>query len=185
VGFYRRTHPEAGAYRPGHFRGVATVVSKLFNVITPHQAFFGQKDAQQALVIQKLVQDLNFPVEIKICETIREADGLAMSSRNYYLNPDERQAATVLWRSLVAAKQAFEGGEADANHLQEIMMDKIQAEPLAKLHYVSVANPSTLDELDYVEKEALFSMAVYIGNTRLIDNFLLQNSQWMVGQKSD
>jgi pantoate--beta-alanine ligase len=127
-----------GTLRPRHFRGVATVVTKLFNAVTPHKAFFGQKDAQQAIVIQQMVRDLNFPTEIQICPTIREADGLAMSSRNFYLSADERQAATVLWRSLISAKSAFEDGENDAERLRKIMMDTIQAEPLAKPHYVSV-----------------------------------------------
>jgi pantoate--beta-alanine ligase len=172
-----------GARRPGHFRGVATVVAKLFNAISPHKAYFGQKDAQQALVIQQMARDLNFPIEIMICPTIREADGLAMSSRNSYLNPDERQAATVLWRALMAAKTAFDEGEFDAKQLRTVMMDTIKAEPLAKLDYASIASPSTLIELDQVKGDALFSMAVYIGRTRLIDNFLLQDESWLIGQQ--
>jgi pantoate--beta-alanine ligase len=172
-----------GAMRPGHFRGVTTVVTKLFNAVTPHKAYFGQKDAQQAIVIQQMVRDLNFPLEIIICPIIREADGLAMSSRNTYLNPDERQAATVLYRALTAAKAAFEEGERDAERLRRILTETIQSEPLAELKYVSVASPSTLAELEQVKAEALFSVAVYVGNTRLIDNFLLQNGRWMVGEK--
>jgi pantoate--beta-alanine ligase len=172
-----------GARRPGHFPGVATVVAKLFNAISPHKAYFGQKDAQQALVIQQMARDLNFPIEIMICPTIREADGLAMSSRNSYLNPDERQAATVLWRALMAAKTAFDEGEFDAKQLRTVMMDTIKAEPLAKLDYASIASPSTLIELDQVKGDALFSMAVYIGRTRLIDNFLLQDESWLIGQQ--
>jgi pantoate--beta-alanine ligase len=171
-----------GVWRPGHFRGVTTVVAKLFNAISPHKAYFGQKDAQQAIVIKKMVRDLNFPIEVKICPIIREADGLAMSSRNTYLDSDERQAATVLSRSLMAAKSAFEEGEYDAEQLRQIMMDIIKTEQLAKPDYISIANPVTLGELNEVNDEALFSMAVTIGNTRLIDNFLLQNGRWEVGQ---
>jgi pantoate--beta-alanine ligase len=172
-----------GAVRPGHFRGVTTIVAKLFNAVTPHKAYFGQKDAQQAIVIQQMVRDLNFPLGIKVCPIIREADGLAMSSRNTYLNPDERQAATVLWRALMAAKAAFEGGEKDAERLRQVLIETIQTEPLAELQYTSVASPSTLVELEQVEADALFSMAVHVGNTRLIDNFLLQNDRWMTGER--
>jgi pantoate--beta-alanine ligase len=182
VSVAKLTQTLEGARRPGHFQGVTTVVAKLFNAITPQKAYFGQKDAQQAIVIQQMARDLNFPIEIKICPTIREADGLAMSSRNSYLNPDERQAATVLWCALTAAKTAFDEGEFDAKRLRTIMMDTIEKEALAKLDYVSIASPSTLIELDQVKGDALFSMAVYIGKTRLIDNFLFQDEQWLVGQ---
>jgi pantoate--beta-alanine ligase len=172
-----------GAMRPGHFRGVTTVVAKLFNAVTPDKAYFGQKDAQQAIVIQQMVRDLNFPLEIIVCPIIREADGLAMSSRNTYLNPDERQAATVLWRALTAAKAAFEDGEKDAKKLRQVLTQTIRSEPLAELQYVSVASPSTLLELEKVDADALFSMALYVGKTRLIDNFLLQNGRWKTGKK--
>jgi len=167
------SRPLEGAARPGHFRGVATVVTKLFNIVQPDRAYFGQKDAQQAVVIRRMVQDLNIPVEIVVCPTVREPDGLAMSSRNTYLNPEERRAATVLFRALQATKARYEQGERDAERLREAMREVIQAEPLARLDYVSVADPETLQELDRVEDRALLSLAVYIGKTRLIDNILL------------
>lgn len=170
------SRPLEGAARPGHFRGVATVVTKLFNIIQPDRAYFGQKDAQQAVVIRQMVRDLNIPVEIVVCPTVREPDGLAMSSRNTYLSPEERQAATVLFRALQAAKAHYEKGERDAERLREVMREVIRAEPLARLDYVSVAHPETLQELSYVEGPALLSLAVYIGKTRLIDNILLPSS---------
>lgn len=167
------SRPLEGAARPGHFRGVATVVTKLFNILQPDRAYFGQKDAQQTVVIRRMVQDLNIPVEIVVCPTVREPDGLAMSSRNTYLSPEERQAATVLFRALQAAKARYEEGERDAERLRAVMREVIQAEPLARLDYVSVADPETLQELSRVEDRALLSLAVYIGKTRLIDNILL------------
>lgn len=170
------SRPLEGAARPGHFRGVATVVTKLFNIIQPDRAYFGQKDAQQAVVIRQMVRDLNIPVEIVVCPTVREPDGLAMSSRNTYLSPEERQAATVLFRALQAAKAHYEKGERDAERLREVMREVIRAEPLARLDYVSVAHPETLQELSHVEGPALLSLAVYIGKTRLIDNILLPSS---------
>ncbi|WP_376790450.1 pantoate--beta-alanine ligase [Thermoflexus sp.] len=167
------SRPLEGAARPGHFRGVATVVTKLFNILQPERAYFGQKDAQQTVVIRRMVQDLNIPVEIVVCPTVREPDGLAMSSRNTYLGPEERRAATVLFRALQAAKARYEEGERDAERLRMVMREVIQAEPLARLDYVSVADPETLQELSRVEDRALLSLAVYIGKTRLIDNILL------------
>jgi pantoate--beta-alanine ligase len=167
------SRPLEGASRPGHFRGVATVVAKLFNILQPDRAYFGQKDAQQTVVIRRMVQDLNIPVEIVICPTVREPDGLAMSSRNTYLNPEERRAATVLFRALQAAKARYEAGERDAERLREAMREAIRAEPLARIDYVSVAHPETLQELERVEGPALLSLAVYIGTTRLIDNLML------------
>ncbi len=164
-----------GASRPTHFRGVTTVVAKLFNGVQPQKAYFGQKDAQQAVVIQRMVKDLNFPVEIIVCPIVREPDGLAMSSRNTYLNPDERQAATVLYRSLTAAAEAFAAGERDADRLRAIVRDMVDAEPLADLEYISCAHPETLQELDGEVERALLSMAVRVGKTRLIDNFLVMN----------
>jgi pantoate--beta-alanine ligase len=169
----RLTKGLEGEVRPGHFRGVATVVAKLFNAVGPDKAYFGQKDAQQAAVIRRMVKDLNFPVEIVICPIVREPDGLAMSSRNVYLNPEERQAATVLFRSLSEAKNAYEQGERDARTLRSIVSNIIHAEPLARLQYVSCADYDTLDELETVSGKALLSMAVYLGKTRLIDNFVL------------
>ena len=162
-----------GAMRPVHFRGVSTVVAKLFNAIQPQKAYFGQKDAQQTVVIRQMVRDLNFPIEIVVCPIVREADGLAMSSRNAYLNPAERQAARVLWQALSAANAAFEGGERDPHRLREIMAETIDHEPLAKKQYVSCAHPETLQELNEPIEHALLSMAVLIGRTRLIDNLVL------------
>ncbi len=168
------TRPLEGSMRPGHFRGVATVVAKLFNAFTPQRAYFGQKDAQQAAVIRQMARDLNFPIEIVICPIQREPDGLAMSSRNTYLNPAERQAATVLSRALRAAQADFTSGERQAEALRQRMTEIIQAEPLARLQYVSCADPFSLQELDGpIASQALLSMAVYIGKTRLIDNTLL------------
>jgi pantoate--beta-alanine ligase len=163
-----------GAMRPVHFRGVSTVVAKLFNAIQPQKAYFGQKDAQQTVVIRQMVRDLNFPIEIVVCPIMREADGLAMSSRNAYLNPAERQAARVLWRALSAANAAFEGGERDPHRLREIMAETINREPLAQKQYVSCAHPETLQELSEPIEHALLSMAVLIGSTRLIDNLVLE-----------
>ena len=158
-----------GEIREGHFRGVATVVTKLFNSFQPDRAYFGQKDAQQAIVIRRMVRDLNFPIEVIVCPTHREADGLAMSSRNSYLNPEERQAATVLYRALSAADELFNTGEREADRLREEMESLLATEPLARAEYASVADPETLEELHGPIERALLSMAVFIGKTRLID----------------
>ena len=165
--------PLEGERRPGHFRGVATVVAKLFNAFQADRAYFGQKDAQQVVVIKQMARDLDFPVEIVVCPTVREPDGLAMSSRNAYLDPEQRQAATVLIRALRAAETAFIDGERDAGVLRQIMADTIDAEPLARRQYVSCADPETLQEQEGSVERALLSMAVYVGKTRLIDNFLI------------
>lgn len=162
-----------GVERPGHFAGVATVVAKLFNIFQPDRAYFGQKDAQQVLVVRKLVVDLNFPLEVVACPTVREADGLALSSRNVYLSPPERQAATVLWRALSAARAAHAAGEVDAERLRAAMRAVLAQEPLAHVGYVSVADAATLEELAQVDRPALLSLAVRIGDTRLIDNLTL------------
>lgn len=167
------THPLEGSMRPGHFKGVTTIVAKLFNGVQPHKAYFGQKDAQQAAVIRQMVRDLNFPIEMVICPTVREADGLAMSSRNKYLEGDDRQAATVLFRALSAANSAYESGERNAETLRATMKDILASEPRANPQYVSCADYDTLEELDVVRGKALLSMAVLIGKTRLIDNFVL------------
>lgn len=159
-----------GEIREGHFRGVATIVAKLFNSFMPDRAYFGQKDAQQSIVIRRMVQDLNFPIEVVVCPTVREADGLAMSSRNSYLNPEERQAATVLYRALSAASEQFNSGERDADKLRAQMESSLATEPLARSEYASVADPETLEELHGPIDRALLSMAVFIGSTRLIDN---------------
>jgi len=167
------TGPLEGAQRPGHFRGVTTVVAKLFNGVQPARAYFGQKDAQQAAVIRQMTRDLNFPIEIVVCPTVREPDGLAMSSRNAYLDSQQRQAATVLYRALNAAKDAYEAGERNAEKLRALMRATIVAEPLAEMQYVSCADYDTLEELDQVTGKTLLSMAVFVGKTRLIDNFVL------------
>jgi pantoate--beta-alanine ligase len=168
------TAPLEGAQRPGHFRGVTTVVAKLFNAVQPQRAYFGQKDAQQAAVICRISKDLDFPIEIVICPIVREPDGLAMSSRNVYLNREERKAATVLFRALSAAKSVYESGERSGDALRKIMTDIINAEPLARLQYVSCADYDTLEELEKVTGKTLLSMAVFMGKTRLIDNFVLE-----------
>jgi pantoate--beta-alanine ligase len=165
-----------GASRPGHFKGVTTVCAKLFNIIQPTRAYFGQKDAQQAVVIKKMVADLNMNLEIVTTPTVREPDGLAVSSRNTYLNPHERQAATVLYQALSLAQQLWSQGETDAQRLREEMIGLIKKQPLATIDYVSIADAETLDELDTVNPSALVSMAVKIGTTRLIDNIVLQFS---------
>lgn len=165
--------PLEGAQRPGHFRGVATVVSKLFHAVQPARAYFGQKDAQQVAVIRRMTRDLDFPVEIVVGPTVREADGLAMSSRNTYLDPDERRAATVLYRALVAAQEAHAAGARDAARLRQIMLDVLASEPRARAQYVSVANVDNLRELDGAADRALLSMAVFVGKTRLIDNIVV------------
>jgi len=162
-----------GANRPGHFRGVATVVAKLFNAVQPDRAYFGQKDAQQAIVIQRMARDLNFHLEVVVCPTLREPDGLAMSSRNTYLDRDQRSAATILYRALTAAVEAFETGENNADALRDLMSDALSTEPLARTQYVSVADPETLEEITGPVDRALLLMAVYVGETRLIDNVVI------------
>jgi len=162
-----------GAFRPSHFRGVATVVTKLFNAVQPDKAYFGQKDAQQAVVIRQMVRDLNFPIEVIVCPIIREPDGLAMSSRNVYLDASERQAALVLYRALRAARDAFEAGTREAEDIREIAARVLECEPLANVQYVSCADPETLDELEGSVEKGLLSLAVRIGKTRLIDNIML------------
>ena len=166
--------PLEGSMRPGHFRGVATVVAKLFNAVQPQKAYFGQKDAQQAAVIQRMARDLDFPIEVVICPIVRADDGLALSSRNIYLDKDERKAATVLYRSLQAARDAYASGERNASILRQIVTGMVKQEPLAKLQYVSCADYETLEELERVSAKALLSMAVYFGKTRLIDNTILE-----------
>jgi pantoate--beta-alanine ligase len=173
VGVEELAHRLEGDVRPGHFRGVTTVVAKLFNAVGPDKAYFGQKDAQQAAVIRRMALDLDFPIEIIICPTLREADGLAMSSRNTYLNQEERQAATVLFRALSAAKAAYDSGQFRAESLRALVRDTIATEPLAKLQYVSCADYDTLEEVEIVRRKALISMAAFVGKTRLIDNFVI------------
>ena len=167
------TKPLEGNSRPNHFRGVTTIVTKLFNIVQPTNAYFGQKDAQQALVIKKMAKDLDMNLNVVVCPTVREPDGLAMSSRNIYLNPEERKAAPVLYQSLLLAKDLFAIGERNAAAILEQMITLIQKEPLAKINYISIADPETLAELKAIDKSALVSMAVRFGNTRLIDNLIL------------
>jgi pantoate--beta-alanine ligase len=165
--------PLEGAARPGHFRGVATVVAKLFNVFQPTRAYFGQKDAQQAAVIRQMARDLAFNLEIVVGPTVREPDGLAMSSRNARLGPAERIAARALFGALFGASEAWQHGERNADALRDLMTHFVEAEPLARIDYVSVADPETLQELHGLADRALLSMAVFIGATRLIDNVVV------------
>ena len=162
-----------GASRPTHFRGVATVVAKLFNIVQPQRAFFGQKDAQQALVIRRLIRDLNYNIELVLGPTIRESDGLAMSSRNAYLTPEQRAAAPVLRQCLDQVEALYTQGERNAENLRHEMAKILHAEPLAQPDYMSVADLDTLEELQLIEGVALVSLAVRIGSTRLIDNTVL------------
>jgi pantoate--beta-alanine ligase len=168
------SQPLEGASRSGHFRGVATVVAKLFCLVRPTRAYFGQKDAQQCVVIQRMTQDLGFDLQVVICPTVREADGLAMSSRNARLSPEQRRSAPALYRALRSAAAALARGQRDAEALRRRMIETIEAEPLARIDYVSVADPASLRELDEVESKALLSLAVFYGTIRLIDNLLLE-----------
>lgn len=159
-----------GAARPGHFRGVATVCTKLFNIVQADRAYFGKKDYQQLKVIQRMVRDLNIPIEIVPCETVREPDGLAMSSRNVYLKPDERKAATVLYRALCAGRDAILAGERDGKKVQETVEQVIATEPLVQPEYVDVADAESLQPLSQIRGEVLISLAARVGVARLIDN---------------
>ena len=164
-----------GRSRPGHFRGVATVVAKLFNIVQPDCAYFGIKDAQQVVVIRRMVADLNFPVKVKVHPTVREEDGLAVSSRNVYLGPEERQAATVLYRSLKLAGEAIARGERDAARLKQFIEETITAEPLARLDYAEVVSWPDLKPIESLQPgEVLLAVAAYFGRARLIDNLLVE-----------
>lgn len=163
-----------GKTRPIHFRGVCTVVSKLFNIVTPDKAFFGQKDAQQLAIIRQMVRDLSYGIEIVGCPIVREADGLAKSSRNTYLSEAERQAALVLSESVFLGQKMVAEGETDANKIVAAMIEHIQAQPLAKIDYVSAVDGVTMDPVDRIAGTVLVAMAVYIGKTRLIDNFIVE-----------
>jgi len=162
-----------GKSRPTHFQGVTTVCNKLFNIIQPDRAYFGQKDAQQVIVIQKMVSDLNMNLEVIVCPTVRESDGLAMSSRNTYLIKEERVSAVVLYKSLCLAKDMYNSGERDAAVIRQAMRDLISGEPAAKIDYISIADAATLDEADIIVGKALVSLAVRLGKPRLIDNIFL------------
>jgi len=169
-----------GASRPTHFRGVATIVAKLFNIVQPQVAVFGQKDAQQALVIRRLIVDLGFDVDLVVAPTVREPDGLAMSSRNAYLTPEEREAATALCRSLRHAEDLFAGGERNAGNLRHAMMEILEAEALLQPIYVSIADVPALEELETVDRKALVSLAARVGKARLIDNVVLPPGEGLI-----
>jgi len=163
-----------GAKRPGHFRGVCTVVSKLFNIVLPDRAYFGEKDAQQLAIIKRMVKDLNFGTMIVSCPIVREPDGLAMSSRNLYLSPEERKAALSISRSLSAAKELMRKGEKDALKIRETIVAGISAEPLARIDYAEIVDSADLSPVQRIEKPVLAAVAVYFGKTRLIDNFTFE-----------
>lgn len=163
-----------GSKRPGHFDGVCLVVSKFLNIVTPDRAYFGQKDAQQVAVIRRMVRDLNVDVEIVACEIIREEDGLAKSSRNIYLSKEERKSALVLSRSLKIAREALISGERNADFIRKAMIEEINKEPLAKIDYVEIVDSESLENVDTIKNNILIPIAVYIGKTRLIDNFTFE-----------
>ena len=163
-----------GLSRPVHFRGVCTVVTKLFNIVTPDRAYFGQKDAQQLAVIKRMVKDLNMPLTITGCPIIREADGLAKSSRNTYLSIEEREAALVLSRSIFLGKEMVEKGERDCKKILAAMTAEIEKEPLAKIDYVKIVDLDTMQQVEKIDRGILAAIAVYIGKTRLIDNFMYE-----------
>ncbi len=165
-----------GASRPGHFRGVTTVVSKLFNIVQPDRAYFGQKDYQQALVIKKMVRDLNFPVEIITIPTVREADGLALSSRNKYLTPEQRRSALSLHRALNLGSELIKAGEREAAAVRRAMEKEITAWPETRIDYIAISDAGTLKPLERIAGRVLLALAVWVGNTRLIDNVVLEVS---------
>ncbi len=172
-----------GASRPGHFRGVTTVVTKLFNIVQPHIAVFGQKDYQQSLIIRQMVRDLNFDVEIDVAPIVREADGLAMSSRNKYLSPEERQQALVLYRSLTRAEELIREGERNVDTLLQAMQTVISEAPDARIDYIAIVDAETLEPLSTVRHNTVIALAVYIGTTRLIDNtWVREKDGKLVGQ---
>jgi pantoate--beta-alanine ligase len=173
VSVQRLTRRFEGLSRPGHFGGVTTVVTKLLNIVRPGQAFFGQKDYQQAVVVERLVADLNLETKIVVRPTVREADGVALSSRNRFLSPEERQAATVLYRALSAGRELIRAGERSVKKVEAAMTKLIWAEPLARVDYLSVAHPATLDEVRAVRGRVVLLLAVWIGETRLIDNMVV------------
>jgi pantoate--beta-alanine ligase len=162
-----------GKSRPGHFRGVTTVVCKLFHIVEPHSAFFGQKDAAQVAIIRRMVHDLNMPMSIEVCPIVRESDGLALSSRNAYLNPEERKSALVLHRSLQCAERLFENGERDSAKLIVAGKEEFKNEPSARLDYFEIVDPDSLEPVTTISNRALIAVAGFIGNTRLIDNLIV------------
>ncbi|SCP95637.1 pantoate--beta-alanine ligase [Anaerobium acetethylicum] len=168
------TEELCGSSRPGHFKGVCTVVNKLFNIVKPDKAYFGQKDAQQFAVIKRMVRDLDMDLEVVAAPIIREEDGLAKSSRNKYLNKEEREAALILSRSLQLGRDMLEAGETDVAAIVKAIEDKIKTEPLAKIDYVKIVDASSIKPVETVKEQVLVAMAVYIGKTRLIDNFIFE-----------
>ncbi len=171
VDMNRLTKGLCGKTRPTHFSGVCTVVSKLFHIVTPDRAYFGEKDAQQLAVIRRMVRDMNFDIDIVGCPIVREPDGLAMSSRNTYLSEAERKAALVLHQALTLGEEMMRAGERDAGKIRQAMVDKLEREPLAKIDYVEIVDSDTLEKTEQIASSVLAAMAVYIGKTRLIDNF--------------
>ncbi|BCV20097.1 pantoate--beta-alanine ligase [Moorella sp. Hama-1] len=163
-----------GASRPGHFRGVTTVVSKLFNIVQPDRAYFGQKDYQQALVIKRMVRDLNFPLEIVTVPIVREVDGLAMSSRNKYLSPEQRRSALSLYRALNLGAEIIRSGERQAAAVRKAMEEELTAQPQTRIDYIAISDAGTLQPLDKIAGRVLLALAVWVGHTRLIDNLLLE-----------
>lgn len=165
-----------GRSRPGHFDGVSTVVAKLFEIVQPHFAYFGRKDAQQARIVRQMVRDINFDTEVVLCPIVRGTDGLAMSSRNAYLSPEERRAATVLSRALAAVREEIAGGERDALHLAALLRQMIAAEPLASLDYAEIVDAETLEPVTRPRRSCYALLAVFVGSTRLIDNLLIEEA---------
>ena len=167
------SEPLCGRFRPGHFRGVATVCTKLFNIVGADVAFFGQKDAQQVAVIQRMVADLNLPLEIVVCPTVREPDGLAMSSRNQYLSPQERREATMIYRALQKSAELIQAGETDAAKIADQMREVLRQAPGLKVEYVSIVDAESLEDLEQVRGRVLVAVAGRLGSTRLIDNIVV------------
>ncbi len=169
-----------GAFRPGHFKGVATVVTKLFNIVKPTRAYFGQKDYQQSVIIKQMVKDLNMDIDIIICPTVREKDGLAMSSRNTYLDSNQRVAATVIYKCLTEVSELIKSDTVDVTHIKSLMLDRLTAEPLVSaIDYAGLYDPLTFDEISEIKghEEVLLAVAIRIGNTRLIDNMIVRPSE--------
>lgn len=162
-----------GKSRPGHFKGVATIVCKLFNVVKPDFAYFGEKDFQQQLIIKKLTEDLNYEIKIITVKTVREEDGLAMSSRNSYLNPRERKAAPILYKSLQKAKESIEGGERDGRRIHYLIAQILGREPIVRIDYIAICDPKTMEEVKSINDDTLITLAVHVGHTRLIDNIVI------------
>ena len=174
VSVEKLTQHLCGIFRPGHFDGVTTVVAKLFNITKPHIAVFGEKDYQQLLVIKRMVEDLNMDIEIISAPTIREADGLAMSSRNVYLNPEERRSALCLKKSIDLAQSMVDKGIYDSSSIKRSIEELIKSHPYTKIQYISICDPDTLEEIEKIEDKALLALAVYVGKARLIDNSILK-----------